>query len=195
MPLIPPGQNVRYFDPLVPEANFVAKVTASSNEYSSKIDFRVPDRHKAIVTQCLKEASAKVIKQDAGSFGTWFMVNGLVGIKTSLDHLNKKKLITDDFYQTIVERFPKAYGGTLNLSSTSTSLIDEDPLEHIFTRSIVSLPESVPSALESRIRFELQSEISHATELASIEFTPELTTQRQTIANINGTQKTLLKAL
>ncbi len=54
MPLIPPGQNVRYFDPLVPEANFVAKVTASSNEYSSKIDFRVPDRHKAIVTQPLK---------------------------------------------------------------------------------------------------------------------------------------------
>lgn len=164
--LTPPGHNSQSFNPLVPESNFVAEVSASSADGLNKIRFKVSAHHKEVVKRCLEKSAVGAVEIDLGSHGTWFQVIDLVDIKKSLDRLHERRLITEDFYQTIVTRFPKAYGGTLDLSSvmlSATPIIQIDmDLEDIFARS-----------------------------MALLECIPEF--QSETITAINETQKNILE--
>jgi hypothetical protein len=192
--LIPPGQNLKYFDPLVSSLNFVAKVTACSNRYTNSIGFRVPTYYKEIVKQCLNEAAVGATEHEAGEYGRWFNVLGLVNIKKSLDRLHEKSLITHAFYHTLVEQFPKAYGGTLNLSSmTITQLTNVNPLESIFTLGISQLSTSLVLR-DNSIRIEPLG-IADEVETLLIDFTfidPSYEPRIQPKA-INGTQKNIIE--
>lgn len=193
--LTPPGHNLKYFDPLVPWTSFVAKVTASSNRYINTIGFRVPTHYKEIVKHCLNEAAVGATEHEAGEYGTWFNVIGLVNIKKSLDRLHEKSLITNAFYHTLVEQFPKAYGGTLNLSSMSiTQLANVNPLESIFALGIPQCPTSLLTLRDTSIRIEplgIEDEIE--TPLIDFTFIDPSYEPRVQPKAINETQKNIIK--
>lgn len=120
---LPPGYNSKYFSAIHPSENFISKVEASSSKYSSRISFNVTASLKLAVRQCLNEIGKRFNENDFGKFGTCFTIFGFKKIKKSLDGLCVKHLIDDHFYQTLVEQFPKAYGGTLNLASITAKSI------------------------------------------------------------------------
>ncbi|MDP1607854.1 MAG: hypothetical protein Q8L98_00910 [Chlamydiales bacterium] len=120
------GRNSRSFESPVTDENIVSKVHAQSNLYVNTISFNVSSDHKEIMGIALGEIGVLARQIDTEFHGILFKVTGITGIKKSLNHLRERNLIADQFYQKIVEQFPKAYEGNLDLLSVDDNISDLD---------------------------------------------------------------------
>ncbi|MDP1608480.1 MAG: hypothetical protein Q8L98_04095 [Chlamydiales bacterium] len=167
MPIRSAGHNSRSFESPVTHENIVRKVFAHADLYVNEISFSVPSDHKEIMRIALGEIGVLARQIDNESHGILFKVTGITGIKKSLNHLRERNLIADQFYQKIVEQFPKAYGGNLDLLSVDDNISDLD-----FFQNTLRLHEQRSlSALET--------------------FLNQPVVQRQEA--INGTQKSIIE--
>ncbi|MDP1608479.1 MAG: hypothetical protein Q8L98_04090, partial [Chlamydiales bacterium] len=167
MPALNPGFNSRSFESPVTHENIVRRVYAESDLYMNIISFNVSSDHKEIMRIALGEIDILASQIDMESHGISFKVIGITGIKKSLNHLHERNLIADQFYQKIVEQFPKAYEGSLDLSSVDDNISDLE-----FCQNTLGLLEQRSlSALET--------------------FLNQPVVQRQEA--INGTQKSIIE--
>jgi hypothetical protein len=58
-------------------------------------------------------------------------VIGLRQIKTSLDHIYKKNLITNDFYQSVAQHFPTPEDGNIDLSTIQATPLNKEDVADI----------------------------------------------------------------
>jgi len=198
------GTNIQCFVPLDPSANIVRRVTARSDQLSSKISFNVPSRQEGIVRKCLDEIGILFEERRTETSGTWVDLTGIVAIKKSLDHLLKKELIHSDFYENLICNFPKAFGGTLNLSldaivdNPKFSLTTQDILEFFAPSEVITslhIPAPPSSDIQSSMFDEsiIEEQASFSIDFESIVPEKEVSAVRSALSN--GVTDALIKIM
>ena len=111
MPTVEPGFQRKYFkDDTHSEIN---RINVTVHNFGGRMDFYVSDE-KAEAVQILI-GDVATMHSNIMSPGVWFYIKGIENIKNTLSILSENDLISEDFYKSIMEAFPKPGGGMINL--------------------------------------------------------------------------------
>lgn len=109
------GKNIKSFPCPSDDIQLIQSATASNSPSYVCIRFNFPTDQKHKIIGALGALIDSVWHTE--THGSWITVSGLTDIRSALEVLRIKGLITEPFYWQIIEGFPKPYAGEMDIFS------------------------------------------------------------------------------